>query len=181
MSTLRQEAVVISGKKLARQIREEARADVEKWVSAGHRRPHLSVVLVGDNPASHSYVLNKTRAAADVGKRKLPQSSCACVNTLVLHYTVTTKEQMLALVFKLFSHFNLPQESLVRQFSNIQTSARRSCWTWSTNSTQTIVWMACWSSCLCQVQRNWSSGIKTLTKSIKNHASTEGLLCAVNL
>lgn len=64
----RQEAVVISGKKLARQIREEAKADLEKWVSAGHRRPHLSVVLVGDNPASHSYVLNKTRAAAEVGK-----------------------------------------------------------------------------------------------------------------
>lgn len=70
MPTLRQEAVVISGKKLARQIREEARGDVEKWVSDGHRRPHLSVVLVGDNPASHSYVLNKTRAAADVGKKK---------------------------------------------------------------------------------------------------------------
>lgn len=64
----RQEAVVISGRKLARQIREEAKADLEKWVSAGHRRPHLSVVLVGDNPASHSYVLNKTRAAAEVGK-----------------------------------------------------------------------------------------------------------------
>ena len=62
--------MVISGKKLARQIREEARADVEKWVSAGHRRPHLSVVLVGDNAASHSYVLNKTRAASDVGKKK---------------------------------------------------------------------------------------------------------------
>lgn len=68
LSSPRQEAVVISGKKLARQIREEARADVEKWVLAGHRRPHLSVILVGDNPASHSYVLNKTRAAADVGK-----------------------------------------------------------------------------------------------------------------
>lgn len=62
--------MVISGRKLARQIRDEARVDVEKWVSAGNRRPHLSVVLVGDNPASHSYVLNKTRAAADVGKEK---------------------------------------------------------------------------------------------------------------
>lgn len=68
--SLRQEAVVISGRKLARQIREEARADVEKWVLAGHRRPHLSVILVGDDPASHSYVLNKTRAAADVGKKR---------------------------------------------------------------------------------------------------------------
>ena len=59
--------MVISGRKLARQIREEARYDVEQWVSTGNRRPHLSVVLVGDNAASHSYVLNKTRAAADVG------------------------------------------------------------------------------------------------------------------
>ncbi|KAI2664103.1 Bifunctional methylenetetrahydrofolate dehydrogenase/cyclohydrolase, mitochondrial [Labeo rohita] len=60
-------AVIISGRKLARQIRNEARDDVEEWVAAGNRRPHLSVVLVGDNPASHSYVLNKTRAAAEVG------------------------------------------------------------------------------------------------------------------
>ncbi|KAM6432068.1 bifunctional methylenetetrahydrofolate dehydrogenase/cyclohydrolase, mitochondrial [Liasis olivaceus] len=63
----RNEAIVISGQKLARQIRQEACHEVEQWVAAGHKRPHLSVVLVGENPASHSYVLNKTRAAADVG------------------------------------------------------------------------------------------------------------------
>ncbi|KAF3850790.1 hypothetical protein F7725_012562, partial [Dissostichus mawsoni] len=50
-SAPRQEAVVISGKKLARQIREEARVDVDQMVLAGHRRPHLTVVLVGENPA----------------------------------------------------------------------------------------------------------------------------------
>ncbi|XP_009988029.1 PREDICTED: bifunctional methylenetetrahydrofolate dehydrogenase/cyclohydrolase, mitochondrial, partial [Tauraco erythrolophus] len=61
------DAVVISGRKLARQIRQEARHEVEQWVAAGNKRPHLSVVLVGENPASHSYVLNKTKAAADVG------------------------------------------------------------------------------------------------------------------
>lgn len=71
----RQEAVIISGRKLARQIRSEARADVEDWVAAGNRRPHLSVVLVGDNPASHSYVLNKTRAAAEVGKTVMTASN----------------------------------------------------------------------------------------------------------
>ena len=63
----RHQAVVISGVKLARDVRREVRHDVEKWVSAGNRRPHLSVVLVGDNPASHAYVRNKTRAAANVG------------------------------------------------------------------------------------------------------------------
>ncbi|XP_033256430.2 bifunctional methylenetetrahydrofolate dehydrogenase/cyclohydrolase, mitochondrial isoform X2 [Orcinus orca] len=67
LSAVRNEAVVISGRKLAEQIKQEVRQEVEEWVASGHRRPHLSVVLVGENPASHSYVLNKTRAAADVG------------------------------------------------------------------------------------------------------------------
>ncbi|XP_040507409.1 bifunctional methylenetetrahydrofolate dehydrogenase/cyclohydrolase, mitochondrial isoform X1 [Gallus gallus] len=66
LSAPRADAVVISGRKLARQIRQEARHEVEQWVAAGNKRPHLSVVLVGENPASHSYVLNKTKAAADV-------------------------------------------------------------------------------------------------------------------
>ncbi|EPY87371.1 bifunctional methylenetetrahydrofolate dehydrogenase/cyclohydrolase, mitochondrial [Camelus ferus] len=67
LSAVRDEAVVISGRKLAEQIKQEVRREVEEWVAAGNRRPSLSVVLVGENPASHSYVLNKTKAAADVG------------------------------------------------------------------------------------------------------------------
>ncbi|XP_054584226.1 bifunctional methylenetetrahydrofolate dehydrogenase/cyclohydrolase, mitochondrial isoform X2 [Eptesicus fuscus] len=66
-SAVRNEAVVISGRKLAQQIKQEVRQEVEEWVAAGNKRPYLSVVLVGENPASHSYVLNKTKAAADVG------------------------------------------------------------------------------------------------------------------
>ncbi|XP_022360017.1 bifunctional methylenetetrahydrofolate dehydrogenase/cyclohydrolase, mitochondrial [Enhydra lutris kenyoni] len=67
LSVVRNEAVVISGRKLAQQIKQEVRQEVEEWVASGNKRPHLSVVLVGENPASHSYVLNKTRAAAEVG------------------------------------------------------------------------------------------------------------------
>ncbi|XP_074051230.1 bifunctional methylenetetrahydrofolate dehydrogenase/cyclohydrolase, mitochondrial isoform X2 [Macrotis lagotis] len=67
----RSEAVVISGRKLAQQIRQEVRHEVEQWVALGNKRPHLSVVLVGENPASHSYVLNKTKAAADVEEELL--------------------------------------------------------------------------------------------------------------
>lgn len=115
--SVRQEAVVISGRKLARQIREEARADVEKWVLGGHRRPHLSVILVGDNPASHSYVLNKTRAAADVGKKGKAFAPYMCIRN---KYPDTRRT--------LFSHFlNRPQESAVKRSLSIQTSPRRSC------------------------------------------------------
>lgn len=67
VASCRNEAVVISGRKLAQQIKQEVRQEVEEWVALGNKRPHLSVVLVGENPASHSYVLNKTRAAAEVG------------------------------------------------------------------------------------------------------------------
>ncbi|XP_074526600.1 bifunctional methylenetetrahydrofolate dehydrogenase/cyclohydrolase, mitochondrial [Halichoeres trimaculatus] len=90
-SASRQEAVVISGKKLARQIREEAQADVEDWILAGNRRPHLSVILVGDNPASHSYVLNKTRAAADVG----------ISSETILKRSDISEEELLDLIYKL--------------------------------------------------------------------------------
>ncbi|KAJ3603993.1 hypothetical protein NHX12_028734 [Muraenolepis orangiensis] len=90
-STARPEAVVISGRKLARQIREEARVDVENWISSGHRRPHLSVVLVGDNPASHSYVLNKTRSAAHVG----------ISSETILKSSNTSEEELLDLIYKL--------------------------------------------------------------------------------
>lgn len=135
--TFRQEAVVISGRKLARQIREEARADVEKWVLAGNRRPHLSVVLVGDNPASHSYVLNKTRAAADVGKGHTHIHTHALVHTCSSVKSLKNKGLLVSLSCSHTS--NLPQESPLRRFSSTRTSVRRSYWTWSTNSTQTTV------------------------------------------
>uniref|UniRef100_A0A8C7Z9L4 Methenyltetrahydrofolate cyclohydrolase n=1 Tax=Oryzias sinensis TaxID=183150 RepID=A0A8C7Z9L4_9TELE len=90
-SASRQEAVIISGRKLARQIRDEARADVEKWVLDGNRRPHLSVILVGDNPASHSYVLNKTRAAAEIG----------ISSETILKHTDISEEELLDLIYKL--------------------------------------------------------------------------------
>uniref|UniRef100_A0A8C9I3E7 Methenyltetrahydrofolate cyclohydrolase n=1 Tax=Piliocolobus tephrosceles TaxID=591936 RepID=A0A8C9I3E7_9PRIM len=62
-AAVRDEVVVISGRKLAQQFKQEVRQQVEEWVASGNKRPHLSVILVGENPANHSYVLNKTRAA----------------------------------------------------------------------------------------------------------------------
>ncbi|XP_075006554.1 bifunctional methylenetetrahydrofolate dehydrogenase/cyclohydrolase 2, mitochondrial isoform X3 [Calonectris borealis] len=61
------EATVISGTKLAKQVLKEVQRDVESWISFGNKRPHLTVILVGDNPASHIYVRNKIKAAAAVG------------------------------------------------------------------------------------------------------------------
>ncbi|MDQ7041544.1 MAG: bifunctional methylenetetrahydrofolate dehydrogenase/methenyltetrahydrofolate cyclohydrolase FolD [Rhodothermus sp.] len=60
-------AQIIDGKAIAAQVRAEVKAEVDAWLQAGHRRPYLAVILVGDDPASASYVRGKTKAAAEVG------------------------------------------------------------------------------------------------------------------
>jgi len=61
-------ATVIDGNAIAQQVRDEVRADVERLRARGIE-PGLAVVLVGENPASVSYVRGKTRDAAEVGMR----------------------------------------------------------------------------------------------------------------
>ena len=60
-------AKVIDGKALATRIREEIARDVRDMVAAGHRPPGLGVILVGDDPASATYVRNKGTAAEKAG------------------------------------------------------------------------------------------------------------------
>ncbi|XP_059131207.1 bifunctional methylenetetrahydrofolate dehydrogenase/cyclohydrolase 2, mitochondrial [Peromyscus eremicus] len=66
-SGVRHEAIIISGTEMAKQIQKEIQQGVESWIALGNRRPHLSIILVGDNPASHTYVRNKIKAASAVG------------------------------------------------------------------------------------------------------------------
>ncbi|KFM61770.1 Bifunctional methylenetetrahydrofolate dehydrogenase/cyclohydrolase, mitochondrial, partial [Stegodyphus mimosarum] len=61
------ESKIIDGKKIAAQIKAEIKYDIQKWIAMGNRRPHLSVILVGDNPASAVYVNNKLNAACETG------------------------------------------------------------------------------------------------------------------
>lgn len=60
-------ATVLSGTAIAREIHKEIQANVEQLVAQGNRRPHLAVILVGDDAASRVYVRNKTRAASLLG------------------------------------------------------------------------------------------------------------------
>jgi methylenetetrahydrofolate dehydrogenase (NADP+)/methenyltetrahydrofolate cyclohydrolase len=60
-------AVVADGKAIADDIRSHIADEVTSLVEAGHRAPHLTVVLVGDNPASLSYIKGKQRACTRVG------------------------------------------------------------------------------------------------------------------
>lgn len=58
---------LINGKQLAIDIQEEMRVEVDQWSKNGHRLPHLVAILVGDNPASASYVRNKMRSCERTG------------------------------------------------------------------------------------------------------------------
>lgn len=61
------ETVIIDGKKVAEDIRNELNAEVRKMLDANKRAPHLAAVLVGEDPASQTYVNNKAKACHEVG------------------------------------------------------------------------------------------------------------------
>ena len=58
---------IIDGKQLAQTIKEEIKAEVEKIRANQGNIPHLAAVLVGDDPASRSYVRNKVRSCEFAG------------------------------------------------------------------------------------------------------------------
>lgn len=60
-------AQILDGKALAAEIKNEVKLKVENWVSQGNRAPSLRCIIVGDDPASHTYVRNKIQAAQYVG------------------------------------------------------------------------------------------------------------------
>lgn len=63
--------MIIDGKAVARQVRDEVRAETERLRSDRGVVPGLGVVLVGDDPASRIYVQNKEKACAQVGIRSV--------------------------------------------------------------------------------------------------------------
>ena len=57
--------ILLDGKKTSEKVLEKVKADVAKL----SKKPHLVVILVGDDPASKIYVKNKQKAAWQVGIR----------------------------------------------------------------------------------------------------------------
>ena len=63
--------MIIDGKAVAQQVRDEVRIGVERLRNDRGVTPGLGVVLVGDDPASRIYVRNKEKACAEVGIRSV--------------------------------------------------------------------------------------------------------------
>jgi 5,10-methylene-tetrahydrofolate dehydrogenase/methenyl tetrahydrofolate cyclohydrolase len=60
-------AQIIDGNAIAEKLRIEVTAEVEAMVNAGHPRPGLAAVLVGDRKDSQSYVGMKRKRAGEMG------------------------------------------------------------------------------------------------------------------
>jgi methylenetetrahydrofolate dehydrogenase (NADP+) / methenyltetrahydrofolate cyclohydrolase len=58
---------ILDGKEISKQLRDELKAEVDQMTEAGHRPPHLAVVLVGANAASQTYVNAKIKACRAIG------------------------------------------------------------------------------------------------------------------
>src|SRR5690606_8453776 len=78
-------AKIIDGKAIAKKLRAEYHARVDALRSRHNVTPALAVILVGDNPASQSYVRNKIAGCKEVGIR----------SELVELPASTTEEQLL--------------------------------------------------------------------------------------
>jgi methylenetetrahydrofolate dehydrogenase (NADP+)/methenyltetrahydrofolate cyclohydrolase len=70
-------AHILDGKAIAQQVRDQVKTRVQALAERGVT-PGLAVLLLGDDPASHIYVRNKTKACQEVGitsfEERLPAS-----------------------------------------------------------------------------------------------------------
>ncbi|HEX7097739.1 MAG TPA: bifunctional methylenetetrahydrofolate dehydrogenase/methenyltetrahydrofolate cyclohydrolase FolD [Acidimicrobiia bacterium] len=74
-------ATILDGKAVAARVKEEVAAAVAEMP----RKPGLATVLVGDDPASHTYVRGKRNDAAEVGIRSIHHEIDASISQDELH------------------------------------------------------------------------------------------------
>ncbi len=104
-------ATIIDGKAIAAELRAAVKAQTQALRAAHGIVPGLAVVLLGDDPASQSYVASKSRAVLEVGMRPFDHHLPAAVSEV----------ELLSLVQKLNAdpavHGVLVQMPLPRQIS----------------------------------------------------------------
>ncbi|MGQ9804877.1 MAG: bifunctional methylenetetrahydrofolate dehydrogenase/methenyltetrahydrofolate cyclohydrolase FolD [Chlorobiales bacterium] len=61
--------LLLDGKAIAEQIKSELKTKVEDYKTRTGNVPGLSVILVGENPASQVYVRNKAKSCVEIGMR----------------------------------------------------------------------------------------------------------------
>lgn len=63
----KKQAELIDGKKIAAEVKQEIKVEIADMIDNDIDSPHLVAVIVGDDPASQTYVASKEKAASSVG------------------------------------------------------------------------------------------------------------------
>ncbi len=71
------EAKIIDGKLTSKKVKEELKAEIAKLIDNDEKTPHLVAIIVGEDPASQTYVASKEKSARLIGMTsstyKLPE------------------------------------------------------------------------------------------------------------
>jgi methylenetetrahydrofolate dehydrogenase (NADP+)/methenyltetrahydrofolate cyclohydrolase len=99
-------ALILDGKKLAGQIRDELRDEVAEFIENNAEVPTLAAVLVGNDPASEVYVRNKAAGCEQVGMQsrmfRLPaETSCDELLALVARLNKAKEEPIHGILVQL--------------------------------------------------------------------------------
>ncbi|MGD8191539.1 bifunctional methylenetetrahydrofolate dehydrogenase/methenyltetrahydrofolate cyclohydrolase FolD [Brevibacillus ginsengisoli] len=89
-------AIVVDGKEVAKSIRNELKTEVEALINKGIV-PGLTVILIGNDPASESYVRGKVKACEEVGIH----------SELIRKEPSITQEELLSLIDELNQNPNV--------------------------------------------------------------------------
>jgi len=107
-------AKIISGKEIAAQVREELKAETEKLIAEHGVTPGLVTILVGEDPASVSYVTAKQRTSKELGFHSIQDSQPADISeeallALVDKYNNDPKIHGILVQLPLPKHINEPE------------------------------------------------------------------------
>lgn len=83
--------ILIDGKAISDQVKQEIAAEVAEIVANGGKRPHLAAILVGHDGGSETYVASKVKAC----------EACGFKSSLIRYEIEVTEEELLAKVREL--------------------------------------------------------------------------------
>jgi len=81
-------ATIMDGKEVAKALKEKIKKEVAQMIDRGEDGPHLAAVIVGNDPASETYVRSKEKAAQSVGM----------MSSVYRYPETTTEEELLDVI-----------------------------------------------------------------------------------